>query len=187
MVAACHVVEEETELPCCAFSGSFGSCQPGGSEEIQSLANGGQVAQVMSLRLYLPKEGTALGGSEHVQESILGKLQPADRAAPVVIHGTEGGPCPAELAQRLHETPHWASTIKGLHVVLELLGKAAQEGVAVHLAPEPQEGLALGDGVDFQSVAWDADGHEGPKFHPSISFGANGSFEGVVVGRLYRA
>ena len=171
-------------MPCCAFGRSFGASQPGAGEGIEALADRGQKAKVVSLGLNLPQEGAALRGSEHVKEGILGEAQPADRAAPVVVHGAESGPCPAELVERLDEAPDWPSTEEGLDVVLELFGEVAQESVSIYLPPEPQEGFTLGDSVNFQGVARNADSHEGPELHPLVSFGPNGGFEGVVVSCL---
>ena len=87
----------------------------------------------------------------------------------------------------MNEAPHWPSAKEGLDVVLELLGQAAQGGVAVDLPPEPKKGFALGNGVDFEGVARHAYRHECPELNPLVAFGANGGFEGVVVGSLYRA
>ena len=33
-------------------------------------------------------------------------------------------------------------------------------------------------------MAWHTDSHEGPELDPLVSFGPNGGFEGVIVGRL---
>ena len=63
----------------------------------------------MALGFDLAEEGAALGGAQHVKESVLGQVQPADRAAPVVIHGAEGGPCPSKLVQRLNKAPNGPS------------------------------------------------------------------------------
>ena len=73
---------------------------------------------------------------------------------------------------------------KGLNLVLELLSQATQGAITVDLSSEPQKGFALGDSVDFEGVAWHTDSHKGPELDPLVPFGPNGSFEGVVVGRL---
>ena len=84
----------------------------------------------------------------------------------------------------MDKTPHRSPPEKGLHLVLELSGEAAQGAITVYLPSEPQKGFALGDGVDFKSMARHADSHKGPELDPLVSFGPNGGFEGVVVGRL---
>ena len=66
----------------------------------------------MALGFDLAEESAALGGAQHVEESALGQVQPADRAAPVVVHGAEGGPCPSKLVQRLNEAPNGPSPPK---------------------------------------------------------------------------
>ena len=67
---------------------------------------------------------------------------------------------------------------------MELLGEVAQEGVAVDLAPKPEKGFTLCDSVNFQGVARDTHGHEGPEFNPLVAFRPNGGLKGVVVGGL---
>ena len=84
----------------------------------------------------------------------------------------------------MNEAPHWPSAEEGLDVVLELLGQAAQGGVAIDLPPKPQKGFTLSDSVNFQGMARHAYRHEGPELNPLVAFGPNGGFEGVVVGCL---
>ena len=69
-------------------------------------------------------------------------------------------------------------------MVLELLSQALHHGVAVDLAAEPEKGFALDDGVYFEGVTGDTDGHKGPELHPLIAFRPDGGFEGMVVGGL---
>ena len=171
-------------MPGRAFGRSLGAGQPSAGEEVEALANGRKEAKVMPLGLDLPQEGAALRGSEHMKESVLGEAQPADGAAPVVIHGAESGPSPAKLVEGLHEAPNWPPTEEGLDVMLELLGEVTQEGVTIDLAPKPEKGFTLRDSVNFQGVARDAHGHEGPEFNPLVAFRPNGGLEGVVVGGL---
>ena len=115
------------------------------------------------------------------------QAQPADRTAPIVVHGTERGPSPLELLESLDKAPYRPSPAQGLHVVLDLLSQATQRSITVNLAPEPEQGFPLRDGVDFEGVARHAYRHESPELNPLVSFGADGGFEGVVVGSLYRA
>ena len=141
----------------------------------------------MALGFNLSEEGAALGGAQHVKEGVLGQAQPTDRAAPVVVHGTEGRPCPSKLVQRLNEAPHGPSPPERLDLVLQLLGQSAHRGVSINLAPEPKEGFPLDDGVNFKSVAGHANSHKGPELNPLVAFGPNGGFEGMVVGCLDRS
>ena len=141
----------------------------------------------MALGFNLAEEGAALRGAQHVKESVLGQAKPTDRAAPVVVHGTEGRPCPSKLVQRLNEAPDGPSPPERLNLMLQLLGQSAHRGVSVNLAPEPKEGFPLDDGVNFEGVSRHANSHEGPELDPPVAFGADGSFKGVVVGCLYRA
>ena len=119
-----------------------------------------------------------------MQESVLGKAQPADRAAPVVVHGAESGPCPTKLSQSLNEASNRPSPPQGLDVVLELVGQTLHQSVACDLAPEPEDGFTLDDGVNFKGVTGNTHGHKGPELHPLISFGPDSGFEGMVVGGL---
>ena len=119
-----------------------------------------------------------------MKERVLGKVQPADRAAPVVVHGAESGPCPTKLSQSLNKASDWPAPPEGLNVVLELVGQALHHSVAVDLAPEPENGFTLNDGIYFKGVTWDTYSHEGPELHPLVSFGPDGGFKGMVVGGL---
>ena len=117
----------------------------------------------------------------------MGQAQPADRAAPIVVHGTERGPSPLELLESLDKAPYRPSPAQGLHVVLDLLSQATQRSITVNLAPEPEQGFPLRDGVNFEGMARHTYRHESPEFDPLVAFGTDGGFKSVVVGRLYRA
>ena len=99
VVAAGQVVEKEAQLPGCAFGRTLGACQPSAGKRVEALADRGQETKVVSPGLNLPQKSTALGGSHHMKEGILREAQPTDRAAPVVVHGTERRPCPSELVE----------------------------------------------------------------------------------------
>ena len=141
----------------------------------------------MTLGFDFAEEGAALRSAQHVEESVLGQVKPTDRTAPVVVHSTEGRPCPSKLVQRLNKAPDGPSPPERLNLMLQLFGQSAHQGISVNLTPEPKEGFPLGDGVYFEGVTRHADRHEGPELDPPVAFGADGSFKGVVVGCLYRA
>ena len=68
--------------------------------------------------------------------------------------------------------------------MLQLLGQTVHRGVSVDLAPEPEKGFPLDDGVNFEGVTGHAHSHEGPELNPLIAFGPNSGFECVIVGSL---
>ena len=94
------------------------------------------------------------------------QAQPADRTAPIVVHGTERGPSPFELLQSLDKSSYRPSPTQGLDVVLDLLSQTTQRGITVDLAPESEQGFPLRDGVDFEGVARHAYRHESPELNP---------------------
>ena len=112
MVAARQVVEQKAQLPGGALGGSFSASEPSAGKHVEALADCREEAEVMALGFNLSEEGAALGGAQHVKEGVLGQAQPTDRAAPVVVHGTEGRPCPSKLVQRLNEAPNGPSPPK---------------------------------------------------------------------------
>ena len=115
------------------------------------------------------------------------QAQPADRTAPIVVHGTERGPSPFELLQSLDKSSYGPSPTQSLDVVLDLLGQTTQRSITVDLAPETEQGFPLRDSVDFEGMARHTYRHESPELDPLVAFGTDGGFKGVVVGSLYRA
>ena len=105
VVAAGKVVKKKTQLPGRALGSTLSAREPSAGEHVEALADRGEETEVVSLGFNLPQEGAALGGSQHVEEGVLGQAQPADRAAPIIVHGTERGPCPFELLKCLDKAP----------------------------------------------------------------------------------
>ena len=64
------------------------------------------------------------------------------------------------------------------------MGQTVHHSVSVDLAPEPEDGFPLDDGVNFEGVAGHAHSHEGPELNPLIAFGPDSGFKCVIVGGL---
>ena len=88
--------------------------------------------------------------------------------------------------QDLPEPPDGAASVQGLDAVAELRRLVAQSVVSVGLATEGEEGLPLGDGVEFEGVTRDTDGKHRPKRNPVVALGSESREKGVVVGSLGR-
>ena len=174
-------------MPGGALGSTFGAREPCASKHVKALTDRGKKAKVVPLRFDFPQEGSTLGGAQHVQEGVLWQVKPTDRTAPVIVHRAERGPSPFKLLQGLDKSPNGPSPTQGLDMMLDLLGQPIQRSIPVNLAPETEQGFALRDSVDFEGMAWNTYGHESPEFDPLVAFGADGGFESMVVGRLYRA
>ena len=187
VITARKIVEQQPKLPSRALGGTFSARKPSGGKHVEALSDRREVAQIVALGFDLTEEGATLGSAQHVEKGVLRQPEPADLAAPIVIHGTEGWPGPSKLAQSLDETPNGSSSPQSLDMVLELFGQVTQQRVTVDLTPQPEEGFTLNNGVDLKGVARDAHSHEGPELHPFVALWADRSLERMIVGGLDRA